>query len=114
MNKWEEQIRNDIKLNEIYGDARGWIEVDLDDLKAMFAELDELRGRLDKSTTVRYGRANVSFKEDYLLILEYLSNNEAEDNLGDWSNWELADYAIQATRLLQRMGLEEDDLWYEV
>lgn len=56
----------------------------------------------------------MSFKEDYLLILEYLSNDEAEDNLGDWSNWELAEYAIQATRLLQRMGFEEDDLWYEV
>ena len=53
MNEWEEQIRNDIKLNEIYGDARGWIEVDLDDLEAMLAELDELRGLLDKSTTVR-------------------------------------------------------------
>ena len=56
----------------------------------------------------------MSFKKDYLLILEYLSNDEAEDNLGDWSNWELAEYAIQATRLLQRMGFEEDDLWYEV
>ena len=52
----------------------------------------------------------MSFKEDYLLILEYLSNDEAEDNLGDWSNWELADYAIQATLLLQRMELDKDDL----
>ena len=114
MNEWEERIRNGIRLGEIYGGTRRWIEVDLDDLKAMLAELNELRCLLDKSTTVRQVRVNVSFKEDYLLILEYLSNDEAEDNLGDWSNWELAEYAIQATRLLQRMGFEEDDLWYEV
>lgn len=56
----------------------------------------------------------MSFKEDYLLIIKYLSNGEAEDNLRDWSSWELADYAIQATRLLQRMELERDDLWYEL
>lgn len=56
----------------------------------------------------------MSFKEDYELILEYLNNDEAEDNLRDWSSWELADYAIQATQLLQRMGLERDDLWYEL
>ena len=43
MNEWEERIRNGIKLNEIYGGPRRWIEVDLDDLKAMLAELDELR-----------------------------------------------------------------------
>ena len=53
MNEWEERIRNGIRLNKIYGGARGWIEVDLDDLEAMLAELDELRGLLDKYTTVR-------------------------------------------------------------
>lgn len=53
MNEWEERIRNGIKLNEIYGDARGWIEVDLDDLEAMLAELDELRAFLTGPHTVR-------------------------------------------------------------
>ena len=53
MNEWEERIRNSIRLNEIYGGPRGWIEVSLDDLKAMLADLDELRGLLDKFTTVR-------------------------------------------------------------
>lgn len=43
MNEWEERIRNGIKLSEIYGGTRRWIEVDLDDLKAMLAELVELR-----------------------------------------------------------------------
>ena len=43
MNEWEERIRNGIKLSEIYGGTRRWIEVDLDDLKAMIAELDALR-----------------------------------------------------------------------
>ena len=39
MNEWEMRIRNSIKLNEIYGGPRRWIEVDLDDLKAMLADL---------------------------------------------------------------------------
>lgn len=43
MNEWEERIRNGIKLNEIYGGPRLWIEVNPDDLKAMLAELVELR-----------------------------------------------------------------------
>ena len=43
MNEWEERILNGIKLNEVYGGPRRWIEVDLDDLKAMLAELVELR-----------------------------------------------------------------------
>ena len=53
MNEWEERIRNGIRLGEIYGGTRRWIEVDLDDLRAMLAELNELRCLLDKSTTVR-------------------------------------------------------------
>ena len=53
MNEWEERIRNGIKFNEVYGGTRKWIAVNLDDLKVMLAELDELRGPLDKSIVVR-------------------------------------------------------------
>ena len=43
MNEWETRIRNGVKLSEFFGGSRLWVEVDLGDLKAMLAELVELR-----------------------------------------------------------------------